>query len=94
MDDVRDAVTRIRPDLPQDATEPYIARQSTVGNPVLTFAVASDKLSDTELSWFVDLNVMRALSRRAGRRPGQPHRRRGPRESAWTSTRTAWRRWA
>ena len=62
MDDVRDAVTRIRPNLPQDATEPYIARQSTVGNPVLTFAVASDKLSDTELSWFVDLNVLRALS--------------------------------
>ena len=62
MDDVRDAVTRIRPNLPQDATEPYIARQSTVGNPVLTFAVASDKLSDTELSWFVDLNVIRALS--------------------------------
>jgi multidrug efflux pump subunit AcrB len=62
VDDVRDAVTRIRPNLPQDATEPYIARQTTVGNPVLTFAVASDKLSDTELSWFVDLNVIRGLS--------------------------------
>jgi len=62
MDDVRDAVTRVRPNLPIDATEPYISRASTVGDPVLTFAVASDKLSDTELSWFVDLNVIRALS--------------------------------
>ncbi len=29
---------------------------------VLTFAVASDAMSDTELSWFVDLNVMREIS--------------------------------
>ncbi len=62
MDDVRDAVTRVRPDLPRDATEPFIQRATTAGNPVLTFAVASDKLSPTELSWFVDLNVMRQLS--------------------------------
>ncbi len=62
MNDVRDAVVRIRPNLPQDATEPYIARATTAANPVLTFAVASDNLSDTELSWFVDLNVIRAIS--------------------------------
>jgi multidrug efflux pump subunit AcrB len=62
MDDVRDAVSRIRPDLPLDATEPYISRATTAGNAVLTFAVASDRLSDTELSWFVDLNVMREIS--------------------------------
>jgi multidrug efflux pump subunit AcrB len=62
MDDVRDAVSRIRPDLPLDANEPYIGRASTAAEPVLTFAVSSDKLSDTELSWFVDLNVMREMS--------------------------------
>ena len=62
LDDVRDAVSRIRPDLPMDATEPYISRETTVGDAVLTFAVASDKLSDTELSWFVDLSVMREMS--------------------------------
>jgi multidrug efflux pump subunit AcrB len=62
MDDVRDAISRIRPDLPLDATEPYIQRATTAGDPVLTFAVASDSMSDTELSWFVDLNVMREVS--------------------------------
>jgi multidrug efflux pump subunit AcrB len=62
MDDVRDAISRIRPDLPLDATEPYIGRATTAGDPVLTFAVASDRMSDTELSWFVDLNVMREIS--------------------------------
>ena len=76
MDDVRDAVGRIRPDLPLDATEPFIARATTAGNAVLTFAVASDNLTDTELSWFVDLNVMREISGVDGVGAGQPHRRR------------------
>ena len=62
MDDVRDAVSRIRPDLPIDATEPLIQRATTAGNAVLTFAVASDNMTDTELSWFVDLNVVREIS--------------------------------
>jgi multidrug efflux pump subunit AcrB len=62
LDDVRDAVTRIRPDLPLDATEPFIGRATSAGDPVLTFAVSSDNLTDTELSWFVDLNVMRFMS--------------------------------
>ncbi len=62
MDDVRDAVTRIRPDLPLDATEPYISRVTIAGDPVLSFAVSSDRFTDTELSWFVDLNVMRFIS--------------------------------
>ena len=62
MDDVRDAISRIRPNMPLDATEPNISRSTTAGNAVLTFAVASDNLSDTELSWFVDLNVMRDIS--------------------------------
>ncbi|MEO6078384.1 MAG: efflux RND transporter permease subunit [Steroidobacteraceae bacterium] len=62
MDDVRDAVNRIRQDLPIDATEPFISRRTTAGIAVLTFAVASDSMTDTELSWFVDLNVIRDIS--------------------------------
>ena len=62
LDDVRDAIARIRPDMPPDATEPVIQRATTAANPVMTFAVAADNMTDTELSWFVDLNVMRAIS--------------------------------
>ena len=62
LDDVRDALTRIRSDLPQDANEPIIARTTTAGGAVVTWSVASDNMSDTELSWFVDLIVTRALS--------------------------------
>jgi hydrophobe/amphiphile efflux-1 (HAE1) family protein len=62
LDDVRDAVTRIRPDLPQDANEPIVSRVIIAGQPVVTFSVASENMSDTELSWFVDLEVMREIS--------------------------------
>jgi len=62
LDDVRDAVSRIRPDLPIDATEPYIGRATTAGAAIIAFGVSADNLSDTELSWFVDLNVMRDIS--------------------------------
>ena len=62
LDDVRDALTRIRSDLPPDANEPIVSRTTTAGGAVVTWTVASDSMSDTELSWFVDLIVTRALS--------------------------------
>lgn len=62
LDDVRDAMTRIRQDLPLDANEPIVSRVNTAGFPVVTWSVSSDSMSDTELSWFVDLEVSRALS--------------------------------
>jgi hydrophobe/amphiphile efflux-1 (HAE1) family protein len=62
VDDVRDAVTTIRADLPGDAREPIISRVTTAGRPVLTFSVDSANMTDTELSWFVDLTVMREIT--------------------------------
>src|SRR5690606_3906120 len=62
LDDVRDAMTRIRADLPPDANEPIVSRVTTAGLPVVTWSVASDSMSDTELSWFVDLVVTRSLT--------------------------------
>jgi multidrug efflux pump subunit AcrB len=62
LDDVRDALTRIRSDLPPDANEPIISRNTTAGGALVTWTVASDAMTDTELSWFVDLIVTRELS--------------------------------
>ncbi len=62
LDDVRDAMTRIRPDLPPDANEPIVSRVTTAGGAIVTWSVASDNMTDTELSWFVDLTVTRELS--------------------------------
>jgi multidrug efflux pump subunit AcrB len=61
LDDVRDAMTRIRQDLPPDANEPIVSRVNTAGGSLVTWTVASDNMSDTELSWFVDLVVTREL---------------------------------
>lgn len=66
LDDVRDALTRIRPDLPQDANEPIVSRNTTAGGPIVTWTVASDSMSETELSWFVDLVIARELTAVAG----------------------------
>ena len=66
VDDVRDAVTRIRADLPADAREPIISRVTTAGRPVVTFSVEATNMSDTELSWFVDLTVMREITSAPG----------------------------
>ncbi|MEY4640154.1 MAG: hypothetical protein RLZZ227_148 [Pseudomonadota bacterium] len=62
MDEVRDALTRIRSDLPQDANEPIVSRTTTAGLPVVTWSVASEKMTDTELSWFVDLELAREMT--------------------------------
>jgi multidrug efflux pump subunit AcrB len=62
LDDVRDAMTRIRSDLPADANEPIVSRVTTAGSAIVTWSVASDNMTDTELSWFVDLTVARELS--------------------------------
>src|SRR5690606_17434235 len=62
LDDVRDALSRIRSDLPGDANEPVIARATTTGRPIISFSVSADNLDETELSWFVDLTLNRELT--------------------------------
>ena len=45
LDDVRDAMTRIRSDLPPDANEPIVSRVTTAGGAIVTWSVASDSMS-------------------------------------------------
>lgn len=61
VDDVRDAVTRIRSDLPQDLREPIVAKLDIAGMPVLTYSIGSERMDEEALSWFVDNDVTRAL---------------------------------
>jgi multidrug efflux pump subunit AcrB len=61
VDDVRDAVSRVRSDLPADLRDPQIARLNLAGSPVLTYTVASPRMDDEALSWFVDHTVTRQL---------------------------------
>ena len=61
LDDVRDAVSRIRSDLPGDMRDPVITKANIAGTPILTYTVASERMDEEALSWFVDNDVARAL---------------------------------
>ena len=61
VDDVRDAVSRIRSDLPADLKDPVVSKVNLSGSPILTYTVASSRMDDEALSWFVDNTVSKAL---------------------------------
>ena len=61
VDDTRDAVARVRSDLPADLRDPIVSKVELAGSPILTYTVASPRMDDEALSWFVDDTVTRAL---------------------------------
>ena len=61
VDDVRDAVSRIRADLPGDLKDPVISKVNLSGAPILTYTVASSRMDDEALSWFVDNTVTKSI---------------------------------
>jgi multidrug efflux pump subunit AcrB len=61
LDEVRDAVARVRADLPGDLRDPVIAKMNLSGAPILTYTVASDRRDTEALSWFVDYTVTKRL---------------------------------
>ncbi|MFP5077976.1 efflux RND transporter permease subunit [Rhizobium sp. YIM 134829] len=61
MDDVRDAVARIRGDLPATIDEPVIERVEEEAQSVVTYAVASHALNMADLSWLVDDEIVRRI---------------------------------
>ncbi len=61
LDDVRATVGRIRSDLPGDLKDPVIEKIDLAGSPILTYTVASKRMDDEALSWFVDHVVTKAM---------------------------------
>ncbi|MCM2356440.1 MAG: efflux RND transporter permease subunit, partial [Arenimonas sp.] len=61
LDDVRDAVSRIRADLPGDLRDPVITKMNVAGAPILTYTIESARMDEEALSWFVDNNVAKTL---------------------------------
>ena len=61
LNDIKDAVTRVRGKLPQNVNEPLIQRVDVVGLPIVTYAAVSPGNTPEQLSWFVDDVVKRAL---------------------------------
>jgi hydrophobe/amphiphile efflux-1 (HAE1) family protein len=61
INDVKDAVTRVRANLPQNVNEPLIQRVDVIGLPIVTYAAISPGKTPEQLSYFVDDVVKREL---------------------------------
>jgi hydrophobe/amphiphile efflux-1 (HAE1) family protein len=61
LNDVKDAVTSVRSNLPQNVNEPLIQRVDVIGLPIVTYAAISPGKTPEQLSYFVDDVVKRAL---------------------------------
>ena len=60
-DEVRDAIDRVRIDLPADVEPPIVSLVNVTGGDMITYAVTADGWSDEELSWFVDDSIAKRL---------------------------------
>jgi hydrophobe/amphiphile efflux-1 (HAE1) family protein len=61
LNDVKDAVQRIRTDLPRTIEEPITTRIEIEGLPIVTYAASAPAMTPEELSWFVDDTVVRLI---------------------------------
>lgn len=61
VDDVRNAVSQVRSDLPADLRDPIVSKINLSGSPILTYTIQSPKMDEEALSWFVDYDISRAM---------------------------------
>jgi multidrug efflux pump subunit AcrB len=66
VQDVKDAIDKIRSDLPATVDEPVVTKVDVEGQAIQTFAVSAPNMTLEELSWFVDDTVKRALQGQRG----------------------------
>ncbi|BDA84181.1 hypothetical protein Sa4125_17230 [Aureimonas sp. SA4125] len=61
LNDVKDAIAKVRSDLPRTIEEPIIQRIEVENQSIVTYAASSLGKTPEQLSWFVDDTVVRAL---------------------------------
>ena len=61
LSDVRDAVSKVRSELPDGVDEPQVTRVDVEGGAIAYFAVGTTGRSPEQLSWFVDNSVSKRL---------------------------------
>jgi hydrophobe/amphiphile efflux-1 (HAE1) family protein len=61
LNDVKDAITRVRSSLPSGINEPLVQRQEVIPFPIMTYAAISPGRTPEQLSWFVDDVIKRKL---------------------------------
>ncbi len=66
VQDVKDAIDRVKSDLPADVDTPSVTRIDVEGQAIMTFAVTAPSMTFEEMSWFVDDVIKRGLQGRPG----------------------------
>ncbi|HEY0589682.1 MAG TPA: efflux RND transporter permease subunit, partial [Pseudoduganella sp.] len=64
VNEVRDAVTQVRADMPGEMRDPVVSKVSTAGRVILAFVVTpkeGTRIDDADLSWYVDNTVAKKL---------------------------------
>jgi len=61
VEDARDAINRIRSELPADVSEPVITRIDAASQPIGYYAVEGQGMSPQDVSWFIDNDLQREL---------------------------------
>jgi hydrophobe/amphiphile efflux-1 (HAE1) family protein len=61
LNDVKDAIARIRSELPRTINEPIIQSIDVAGTSILTYAVTAPAMTLEQLSWHVDDTLIRAV---------------------------------
>ena len=61
LDDIRDAVVRVRSTLPADLQQPIVSRLDILGAPIVTYAIESTSMDSADLTQFVDETVTKTL---------------------------------
>jgi len=59
--DVRDAVAKVRNDLPQGIYEPLVTRQNVDGGAFAYYALTTTNMTEQQLSWFIDNTITKRL---------------------------------
>ena len=64
--DVRDAVGRVRGDLPEEADEPQVVKSDADADPVMRLAITSDRMTTAEITDYIDRFIADRLATVAG----------------------------
>ncbi|MBS9780069.1 MAG: efflux RND transporter permease subunit [Moraxellaceae bacterium] len=66
LDEVRSAMNEIKGELPADAEDPIVSKFDLNAIPIQTYSISSSKMSESELSWYVDNDIDKRLSKIKG----------------------------
>ncbi|WFU12706.1 efflux RND transporter permease subunit (plasmid) [Rhizobium sp. CB3090] len=61
LNEVRNAVDSVKADLPSQMESPSVTKVTVQSSALVTYAIRSTSLNETELSWFVDNDLTKAL---------------------------------